>query len=942
MTEQDSILERKKLLEISTRLGSTLDEQEVTRLLAEGLTTLISYDTMAIYTADHVHQRLTPIIVEGRQWGKQDFDKWSIPFQQGIVGNVISSSRGEMVNNAHLDPRSLYPEEVPITTEQMIAIPLRLGDQCWGAFAMNRMSDAQFTETEFETAQFLASYASLALNNIKLIAEIKETQALRQVIFETISDSIITVNENGQIIFCNEVTEKIFGYSPYELIGEDLTKIMNEAYTGAHNKSFKHYLASGIKKMKSWSALELVGRHKDGHDVPIEVSFGETNSNGQRIFSAIIRDISQRKRSEQTIKSTKIRLENLIRTLQAGVLVEDEDRKIVLTNKTFCEFFGIPVDPDLLLGADCSQSAEQSKSLFVDPEGFVQGIDKLLTDRVIKVNEELILKDGRVLARDYVPIFVEDSYRGHMWLYRDITESKRTQQDLITAKYMAEESMRAKQDFLAKMSHELRTPINGVLGLANLVAASELSKENQEYLRGIRFSGEHLLSIINDILDLAKIEAGKMKLQQVIFRADELMEAMVSSQQPYAAEKKISLTLTLDPAMPESLLGDPVRFKQIMLNLTSNALKFTQSGEVNVSSKVLSKSKDEVLVEWKVKDTGIGIPSDKLQVIFESFTQADRNTAVKFGGTGLGLSIVKQLVELYHGKIDVISDPGKGSAFIVTLTFKYNEQVIARGPEKNWEDLTSFNGSRVLLVEDNLINQTVAKKTLEKWGIEVDVAGNGVEAIERLRVFDSYQLIIMDVQMPEMDGFEATRIIRKDFNEPVRSMPIMAMTASVLFDAVERTREAGMNDYISKPFNFKDLNQKLRKYLKESNQTAKETKEDKKTTNYIDLQFLETISPGNHSFQMEILNLFHEQSKQYLDEIKKAFEEGNFQRLKEKAHAFKPMGSYVGINSLTALVSELEHEAADPGKHDKIEGIILQVEVMVRNARNEISILNKK
>jgi PAS domain S-box-containing protein len=772
--------ERKKLLEISTKIASTLNETQVMQLLAHGLTSLLLHDTMAIYVANHESKLLVPISIEGAHWKEISTDKWTIPFGSGILGSVMTTQQGELVNDSHLDSRSIYPPTVNINEEHIIAIPLRLGNNCWGAFAVNRMSTHKFTEEEFETAQFLASYASLALNNIKLINEIKDTQALKQVIFDTISDSIITVNERGQIIFCNEATEKVFGYSTHELLNDTLEKIIPGSMRSQHNDGFRNYLNTGEKKPASWSAIELPGQHKSGKIIPIEVSFGETKVNGQKVFSAVIRDISERKKNEELIKSTKTRLENLIKTLQAGILVEDENRKIVLTNRNFCDLFNIAAPPEVLGGVDCSDAAEQSKALFSDPEKFVARITQLLADRRIVSNEEITMANGKTVARDYVPLFVDEVYKGHMWLYRDITYSKNIEQDLILAKELAEESVKAKQNFLATMSHELRTPINGVLGLTNLIAASAQTKENQEYLKGVKSSGEHLLAIINDILDLAKIEAGKMKLQRIDFDSTEIVESIINSQKPQANEKRLKLITVCDPQIPKILKGDPIRLNQILYNLISNAIKFTEKGEVKITSHVLSMNSHEVLLELAVSDTGIGIANDKLTKIFESFTQADKHVAVRFGGTGLGLSIVKQLTELMNGKIEVESFLGKGSEFKLTIPLKIGEQNIkVKADPIGINDLGSFEGTRILLAEDNIINQTVAKKTLEKWGIAVDVANNGWEAVKMVQE-RKYDLIIMDIQMPEMDGYQATFKIRHELSSPTCDIPIMAMTASVL------------------------------------------------------------------------------------------------------------------------------------------------------------------
>jgi CheY-like chemotaxis protein len=373
--------------------------------------------------------------------------------------------------------------------------------------------------------------------------------------------------------------------------------------------------------------------------------------------------------------------------------------------------------------------------------------------------------------------------------------------------------------------------------------------------------------------------------------------------------------------------------------LISNAIKFTEKGEVKITSRVLSMNSHEVLLELAVSDTGIGIANDKLTKIFESFTQADKHVAVRFGGTGLGLSIVKQLTELMNGKIEVESVLGKGSKFKLTIPLKIGEQnVSVKVDPVGINDLGSFEGTRILLAEDNIINQTVAKKTLEKWGIAVDVANNGWEAVKMVQE-RKYDLIIMDIQMPEMDGYQATFKIRNELSSPTCDIPIMAMTASVL-DAMEKTFAAGMNEYISKPFNYQELNQKLKKFLK-SKTSIENSPLAPVRHSFIDFNYLETISPGSKEFKEEMVAMFESQSQLYMAEIKKAFVDGNYTGLKANAHAFKPLGSYLGIQSLTSLVAHLEKLPHTIEGIDEIARTIAQIEIILDIIQVEINQLKE-
>ncbi|NTW49513.1 MAG: response regulator, partial [Chlorobiales bacterium] len=345
---------------------------------------------------------------------------------------------------------------------------------------------------------------------------------------------------------------------------------------------------------------------------------------------------------------------------------------------------------------------------------------------------------------------------------RDITSRKKTEEDLIKAKQLAEESMKAKEQFLANMSHEIRTPMNAVVGLTNLMLNMRLDPEQREYVEAIKQSSDNLLVIINDILDISKIEAGKISFEKIPFSINDLLNRLVKSVKVKAVEKGLTFSLAVDASLPEVVTGDPVRLNQILVNLVGNAIKFTEKGSLTVDARLYEDADDEVNVLFEVTDTGIGISGESLDKIFESFSQATSDTTRKFGGTGLGLTISKQLVELQNGEMRVKSKPNEGSTFSFIIPLKKGGTITVQnaslsGPEQqiNLEHL------RVLLVEDNPMNRFVATKTLATWKITVDTAENGKQALEMVGE-KPYDLILMDVQMPEMDGYEATRRIRKE------------------------------------------------------------------------------------------------------------------------------------------------------------------------------------
>ncbi len=379
-------------------------------------------------------------------------------------------------------------------------------------------------------------------------------------------------------------------------------------------------------------------------------------------------------------------------------------------------------------------------------------------------------------------------------------------------KLKAEQSEKFKQQFLANMSHEIRTPMNSVIGLTNLLMKSNMDQQQEKYLNVIKKSSENLLVIINDILDLSKIEAGKMDFEKIPFSLNDCMDTVYHTMVFKSEEKNLELKHIIDAAVPEVVIGDPVRLNQILINLSGNAIKFTEKGTVTIHIKELSRRDNISILEFSITDSGIGIAQSQLAKIFESFSQASSDTTRKFGGTGLGLTISKQLVELQQGSIYVQSQVGKGTTFSFKIPYPVGSVDDLNKSDSGIDDVKGedLKGLRILLVEDNGFNQMVAVDTLNDLipDLIIDVAENGLESLEKLKDAD-YDIILMDIQMPEMDGFEASERIRKDFDAPKRDIPIMAMTANVTQEEVEKCFVSGMTAHISKPFDPQVLLNKL-------------------------------------------------------------------------------------------------------------------------------------
>ena len=396
----------------------------------------------------------------------------------------------------------------------------------------------------------------------------------------------------------------------------------------------------------------------------------------------------------------------------------------------------------------------------------------------------------------------------------DISPQKSYQQQLIKSKETAEYGTKVKETFLANMSHELRTPVNGIIGISNLLRKTPLNDQQSGLLAMLETSSRSLLGVINDVLDISKIEAGKFSIVRSPHNLRTIVNAVFGLLKFNADEKNIEFLLELDNDVPETLQVDSLRLNQILMNLLSNAIKFTDRGYVKLTVSLLQKLNDKVKLKFSVEDTGIGIPTDRLTKIFESFEQAEEDTASKYGGTGLGLAIVKKLIELKGGDLTVSSQPGQGSVFNFVNWFSVATQPQGEKIVKPGKKLAPFVNTRVLVAEDNMINQFMVSKMLKDWNVEVGIAENGDKAVALLKE-ENFDLVLMDTHMPGINGYQAARIIRMDLEEPMRSVPIISLSASAFEHEQMEALSAGMNDVLPKPFEPHELHAKIVKLLKD-------------------------------------------------------------------------------------------------------------------------------
>ncbi|WP_207532433.1 histidine kinase N-terminal 7TM domain-containing protein [Desertivirga arenae] len=486
--------------------------------------------------------------------------------------------------------------------------------------------------------------------------------------------------------------------------------------------------------------------------------------------------------------------EQIVEALQQGVLVIDQEERVIDFNPKMSSILAL--DASTLSGRDVHQLLPHLES-----------IDRISKETEITIDKGATSKTYALSISDLYD--KKDRIRGKILLFNDVTERKETEIALLKAKEAAEQATVAKDQFLSTMSHEIRTPMNSILGFTHLLLQNNPREDQKEFLGIQRFSAENLLVLINDILDFSKIQSGKLQIEETPVDLNNLLQNIYATLKNAATEKGIDLVLTLPEESLPPVLADPVRLSQIFVNLVGNAIKFTEKGRVEIIAETLIREQDYTKILFQISDTGIGIAPDKIDQIFESFTQASADTTRKFGGSGLGLTITKQLLRLMKSDVSVSSTPGEGSVFSFQLELKnaadqQRQIIITAKPDEKL-----LAGKNVLIVDDNPMNVLLAKQFLKKWNIRFGVAKNGLEALNEVQATD-YDLVLMDLQMPVMDGYTATVEIRRLTDVKFRELPIIALSASALAEVQEKVFEAGMTDFLTKPFTPDSLFDKLR------------------------------------------------------------------------------------------------------------------------------------
>jgi PAS domain S-box-containing protein len=690
------------------------------------------------------------------------------------------------------------------------------------------------------------------------------------------------------------------------------------------------------KEMIEWGEEE---RDEDGHfQHHLQKVYPVLNAEGEVQWVIIYGvTITERKEFEEKIRRNEKRYRDLFNYSQALICTHDMSGRLLAINPEICRVLGyaegemvskriqdfIPAEYQAKFRAEYLDAIRTSSAA-------VSGVFCVLN----KKNERIYLlyKNYRVEEPGLEPYVIGFS--------QDITERIYMEQELRYAKKVTDEAAQAKESFLAHMSHEIRTPMNGIMGMASLMAKTQLDDQQRYYLKLIQEAAGSLLVIVNDILDLEKIVAGKLQLEKIDFK---LVEKITTSIQSFIHKaEEMDLGLIFQNGIPATMVvrGDPYRLNQVLNNLLGNALKFTDKGNVTIVTSIIDQNEDWVVAEIIIRDTGIGISEDRIRSIFDPFVQADPTISRKYGGTGLGLTICKNMIEMQNGELLVRSEEGKGSVFTIRIPYQLSMEVMQDNETNQDIDYKSLGHKKVLVAEDVELNQYLARHILESWDFEVTIVNNGREAVEQMQAL-SFDCILMDVQMPEMDGLEATRQIRQLKDPAKANIPIIALTANALKGDSDRYLAAGMNDYLSKPFDEARLFRVISRNLTETaptpisaTPTTTLSKESIPLKNHksmlpenklYDLSMVQSVSGGDEGFIKKMVALFIETVPQNMDELVKAVQNENWDQVAKTAHKLKSTVDSMGIKSIRQEIRTVEANAKAKTQVEEIPQLVDKV-----------------
>jgi len=830
-------------------------------------------------------------------------------FGQGLTEYIFKTEKPQLLLKKdllklHKEKKIKLYGKIP---EIWMAVPLKVQSEVIGVIAIQSYDHhSVYTSRDLKLLDFASSQIAIAIDMVRTQEKLRAQTAKLNSIIESSSHLIWTVNTELELTSFNK------NYFEAIINNYDVMPSMQEG-SGDKERVFDSFWEEKYRQAFAGETVnfEIKLKDKQGNDIWKEIYLNPIYLDGGRIeeVSGIANDITEKKKSEQALKESEEKFRSIFESFQDVYFRCNRSGVIDMASPSVKELTGLTAGE--VLGKNIIR--------FYKKQGpVIPLIKELLQKQQIKNVEftvtsknkepiECICNLSLIKGKDNQPQYIEG-------VVRDVTQLKITNKELIKAKDLAETSLMVKEQFLANMSHEIRTPLNGIIGVIDLLELTRLSKEQESYLKTIKASSETLLNILNDILDLSKIEAGKMQLRQAPIAPKKLISKLKALFAPRAATHHIKLRFHLSKNIPPVIEADEMRLIQVISNLLSNSIKFTpKGGSIDIGFELKEARGDDLTLRVDVRDSGIGIEKNNIDKLFTNFTQLDNSTTKAYGGTGLGLSISRQLVQIMGGEIGVYSNPGLGSTFWFSFKAKASTKKVA--PEKPQasikEDIKAFTDftPTILVVDDNLVNRDVAGEILKKCGCKVDLAASGLEAVFKAKAKD-YDIIFMDIQMPEMDGIEANRQIK---NMGKKKQPwVVAMTAYSMKEDEERIMAAGLDDYLAKPIRANQLIGKIKERLlgtegrERQNSNGKGHSKDK-AAEIINRDVLEQLKKyGSPEMVYSALQEFAEEAEEQIKACLKAFAKGDFTTIKQHLHTLKGSAGTLGIDKIARVAQETE------------------------------------
>jgi PAS domain S-box-containing protein len=745
------------------------------------------------------------------------------------------------------------------------------------------IGDPSYPATELRRALLWLTVAPLAGFTVqRLVGETRAARDRFASVLDAATDvAIIGTDAERRVAVFNRGAERMLGWRAEELVGRETPLAFHDPAEVAE--------AGGVINSGDWTYVR-----KDGTRLPVAITIHSIVGEDGEVKGSmgIARDETRQREAEAALRLSEQRYRSVVESVIEIVFQTDLEGRWTFLNPAWEEVTGYPV----------GESMGRAAIDYLHPDDrprMAELFAPLVARRVDTVQSELryIAKGGEhrwVAIRASASLDAESELIGIAGILSDVTERKLAAEQLALARDQALAAARAKSEFLANMSHEIRTPMNGVIGTAELLLQTDLTPEQREYATTVHGSGEALLRIIDDVLDLSKVEAGRLELEAIDFDLPGALRHACDLFLPRAREKGVALECDLDESLPSLVNGDPVRLGQVLANLVSNAVKFTDEGMVRVNAHVEDSADDALLVRVEVSDTGIGVAPEAIDGLFASFAQADTSTTRRYGGTGLGLSISRQLVDLMGGQIGATSDEGSGSTFWFTARLGRASKAVADAPEPTGRP--GGGGAHVLVAEDNAVNRTVAVNMLAKLGYRADVAPDGYSALEALEE-NVYDAVLMDCQMPGLDGYEVTRELRRREGGG-RHLPVIALTAHAMRSDRERCFAAGMDDYLSKPLRLAALREALERCLAPVHGAR------------LDREVITELG-DDPALLRELIAMWTEEARECREQLAPALAAPDLETVERVAHKLKGASLTVGAAGVGNLCAELERVAAE-------------------------------